>query len=250
MTFCLGIKTRQGLVGLADTRITSGSETTSAKKVFTVNKHRHSFFIMTSGLRSVRDKAITYFEEVVAHEDSRFNRMYEAANEFGNQVKRVAREDKTSLEESGFPFNLYSLIGGQLEDDPEPKLYLLYPQGNWIEIRQGTPFAIIGNTGFGHPVLRRSLRYEEPLDFALKCAFLAFDATRLSANDVDYPIDTVILPNDSFRAIENRFEQHELHNISEYWNDSIKEAIHNLPDAVLKKALVDHETVPSALPAG
>ena len=236
MTFCLGIKTKTGIVGLADTRITSGSDTTTSKKVYTVNREQHSFFIMTSGLRSVRDKAITYFGEVIEKEDSNFTKLYEAVNEFAAQVKRVAREDKASLEESGLTFNLFSIIGGQLEEDKEPKLYLLYPQGNWIEIKEGTPFVIIGNTGFGNPVLKRSLKYEESLEFALKSAFLAFDATRISSNDVDYPIDTVILENDSYHIIENRFEQAELSHISEHWNNSLKEAITTLPDQVLKKA--------------
>ena len=244
MTFCLGIKTKSGIVGLADTRITSGSETTTSKKVYTVNRNKHSFFIMTSGLRSVRDKAITYFGEVIEKEDAGFTKLYESVNEFAAQVKRVAKEDKSSIVEAGLTFNLYSIIGGQLEGDKEPKLYLLYPQGNWIEIRQGTPFVIIGNSGFGNPVLKRSLRYEESLGFALKCAFLAFDATRISANDVDYPIDTVMMENNSYFITENRFEQHELNHISQYWNESLKEAINTLPDDVLKKAFVQEEKVP------
>lgn len=236
MTFCIGIKTRFGIVGLADTRITSGSDTTTSKKLYTVNRKKHSFFIMTSGLRSVRDKAITYFAELIEKEDASYDKMYKAVNGFADQVKRVAKEDKASLAESGLAFNLYSIIGGQLEEDKEPKLFMLYPEGNWIEIRQGTPFVIIGNTGFGNPVLRRSLRFDEPLDFALKSAFLAFDATRISANDVDYPIDTVILENDSYHIIENRFEQHELSHISDYWNNCLKDAINNLPSDGLAKA--------------
>lgn len=237
MTFCVGIKTKAGIVGLSDTRITSGSDTTTSKKVYTVNRDQHSFFIMTSGLRSVRDKAITYFGEVIEQNDANFSKLYESVNEFAAQVKRVASEDKASLAEAGLSFNLHSIIGGQLEKDKEPKLYLLYPQGNWIEIRQGTPFVIIGNTGFGNPVLRRSLNYEESLEFALKSAFLAFDATRICANDVDYPIDTVVMENDSFHIVENRFEQHELNHISEYWNNCLKDAINTLPDdEVLKKA--------------
>lgn len=242
MTFCLGIKTRTGIVGLADTRITSGSETTTSKKVYTVNRKQHSFFIMTSGLRSVRDKAITYFGEVIEREDSNFSKLYESVNEFAAQVKRVAREDKASLEESGLTFNLFAIIGGQLENDKEPKLYLLYPQGNWIEIKEGTPFVIIGNSGFGNPVLKRSLKYDETLSFALKSAFLAFDATRISANDVDYPIDTVVMENNSYHIIENRFQQHELTHISAYWNDRLKEAINTLPDEVLKKAFEQQES--------
>ena len=244
MTFCLGIKTKSGIVGLADTRITSGSETTTSRKVYTVNRERHSFFIMTSGLRSVRDKAITYFGEVIEKEDANFNKLYESVNEFAAQVKRVAREDKASLEEAGLTFNLYSIIGGQLEQDKEPKLYLLYPQGNWIEIKQGTPFVIIGNSGFGHPVLKRSLKYEESLSFALKSAFLAFDATRISANDVDYPIDTVVMENNSYHIVENRFEQHELSHVSEYWNNCLKEAINTLPADVLNKAFEQEQIEP------
>lgn len=65
MTFCIGIKTKHGILGLSDTRITSGNDTTTSKKVYTVNRRNHSFFIMTSGLRSVRDKAITYFGELI-----------------------------------------------------------------------------------------------------------------------------------------------------------------------------------------
>ncbi|GAB2495068.1 MAG: peptidase [Cytophagales bacterium] len=243
MTFCLGIKTKHGLVGLSDTRITSGSETTTSKKVYTVNKRKHSFFIMTSGLRSVRDKAITYFSEVIAHQDDSFSKLYQAVNEFGNQVKIVAKEDKANLEESGLQFNLFSIIGGQLEDDPEPKLYLLYPQGNWIEIRKGTPFVIIGNSGFGHPVLKRSFHYEDSLDYALKCAFLAFDATRISANDVDFPIDTVVLKNDEYFTKEKRFEQRELEHISAFWNNRLKKAIEELPSQVLSSAFEDFEQI-------
>ncbi|GMQ30923.1 peptidase [Algoriphagus confluentis] len=243
MTFCLGIKTKHGLVGLSDTRITSGSETTTSKKVYTVNKRKHSFFIMTSGLRSVRDKAITYFSEVIAHQDDSFSKLYQAVNEFGNQVKIVAKEDKANLEESGLQFNLFSIIGGQLEDDPEPKLYLLYPQGNWIEIRKGTPFVIIGNTGFGHPVLKRSFHFEDSLDYALKCAFLAFDATRISANDVDFPIDTVVLKNDEYFTKERRFEQRELEHISAFWNNRLKKAIEELPSQVLSSAFEDFEQI-------
>ncbi|MBD8489925.1 peptidase [Echinicola sp. CAU 1574] len=241
MTFCLGIKTKHGIVGLSDTRITSGSETTTSKKVFVVNKKKHSFFIMTSGLRSVRDKAITYFNEVIEQQDDNFNKLYKTVNELGNQIKRVAKEDKDSLEESGLHFNLHSIIGGQLEDDSEPKLYLLYPQGNWIEIKKGTPFVIIGNTGFGNPVLRRSLSYDETLDFAIKSAFLAFDATRISANDVDFPIDTVVMENDGFYIKEQRFEQNELIHISDFWNNRLRKAITELPAEVLNKAFLKNE---------
>ncbi len=56
MTFCLAMKMKDGLVGLADTRITSGTEVFSTKKVTTYQHQGFPMFLMTSGLRSVRDK--------------------------------------------------------------------------------------------------------------------------------------------------------------------------------------------------
>lgn len=241
MTYCLGIITRAGIVGLADTRITSGTETTTAKKVFTINRDRHSFFIMASGLRSVRDKAITYFREVIETEDQTFHKLYEAVNKFGEQVKRVATEDKADLADSGMSFNLYAIVGGQLEHDDRPKVFMLYPQGNWIEVGENTPYVSIGNSGFGQPILRRSLTFESSLEFALKAAFLSFDATRISSNDVDYPIDTVVLEKDTYKLIEHRFEEKDLGHISEFWNERLREGIEELPVKVLDRALKDED---------
>ncbi len=192
---------------------------------------------MTSGLRSVRDKAITYFKEVVDNQDKKFDKLYKAVNQFGEQVKRVADEDKKSLQDSGMDFNLHAIVGGQLENDETPKLYLLYPQGNWIEIGPGTPFVIIGNTGFGTPILKRSLTFDSSLEFGLKSGFLSFDATRISANDVGYPIDTVVIRKGEFNAIENRFEEKDLRKISEFWNGRLRDSIEKLPAIELGKAL-------------
>ena len=201
MTYCLGIKTKAGFVGISDTRITSGNSTAQAKKVFTVNEEKHTFFIMTSGLRSVRDKAMTYFRETIDEREKPFNKLYKVVNAFADEVKRVAVEDKKSLKEAGLDFNLFSIIGGQLENDDEHKIYLLYPEGNWVEVAEGSPFVIIGNNGYGKPILDRAIKYNSSLKFALKAGFLSFDATRISANDVDYPIDVLYYEKDSFHIV-------------------------------------------------
>ena len=65
MTFCIALKVQDGLVGLADTRITSGTEQTTARKMTTHQFNGNTMFLMSSGLRSVRDKALTYFDEVI-----------------------------------------------------------------------------------------------------------------------------------------------------------------------------------------
>ena len=162
--------------------------------------------------------------------DQDFNKLYKAVNAFAEQVRRVHKEDKVSLDESGLNFNLHAIVGGQLENDSRPALFLLYPQGNWIEIGQATPYIIIGNTGFGRPILDRSVTFESDLKFALQSAFLSFDATRISSNDVDYPIDMIIYLNDSYKIVEHRFDKNDLENISYLWREKIERGLRELPD--------------------
>ncbi len=243
MTYCLSIKLKTGFVGIADTRITSGTETTRAKKIFTVNKEKHSFFIMTSGLRSVRDKAITYFKEIIDENDESFNKLYKAVNAFAAQVKRAANEDKESLKEAGLSFNLFAIVGGQLQDDDEHKVYLLYPEGNWVEVSQGSPFVIIGNNGYGKPILDRAVKYDSSMQFALKAGFLSFDATRISANDVDYPIDVIYYAKDSFNIIEKRYKKEELSKMSKLWGNKLSESINSLPDDWMDKLINEEPEV-------
>ncbi|MES2733834.1 MAG: peptidase [Bacteroidota bacterium] len=230
MTYCLGIKTKTGLVAIADTRLTSGNEFTTGKKVSVHQLENHSLFIMTSGLRSVRDKAITYFREVLAEKDQQFNKMYKAVNAFADQVKRVAGEDKAMLVASGLSFNLHAIVGGQLEDDTEHRLFLLYPQGNWVEVGQGSPFIIIGNSGYGKPLLHRNLHYHSSLKEALKAGFLSFDATKVSVNDVDYPLDIILYKRDSFQITQHRLEQGTMDNVSREWNELLVDSMKKLPD--------------------
>ncbi len=237
MTFCVGMKVKGGLIGIADTLVTSGSECITARKV-TIHQHgNHSMFLMTSGLRSLRDKALTYFSEVLEESDENFDKLYKAVNAFATMVRQVADEDKKALAESGLQFNLYSIIGGQLERDKEHKLYLLYPQGNWVEVGQGTPYYLIGESSFGKPILDRALTYESDIETALKIGYLAFDATRTSASDVDFPIDIVIYQKDSYVVVEERYERRNLIHISEWWQDRIKSSVSEISSDWILKAL-------------
>lgn len=230
MTFCIGIKVKDGLVGIADTRVTTGSECITARKI-TVHQHgEHSMFLTTSGLRAARDKALTYFEDVIAESDQKFDRLYKAVNGFAEQIRRVAQEDKESLSEVGLPFNLHALVGGQFERDPEPKLYMLYPQGNWVEVSRGSPYFVIGESRYGKPLLDRALRYESSIGDAVKAGYLAFDATRASASDVDFPLDVVVYRNDLRTMVEHRYTRDELQTLSDWWNARILEAFKEAPN--------------------
>lgn len=234
MTYCLGIKVKEGLVAIADTRITSGTDTTVKKKITIVQKDHHSLFIMTSGLRSVRDKAIVYFNELLKTEE--FTQLYQAMNAFGQQVRRVADEDRAVLEKSGFRFDLNTIIGGQLKDDEEHKLFLLYPEGNWVELGLGAPFVVIGNSGHGKAILNRILEDGSDMKLALKAGFLSFDSTRVSSNNVDFPIDVALYKRNTFELVEQRYTQRDMADISAQWADELKNALVNIPGEWMDKA--------------
>lgn len=236
MTYCLGIKLKEGLVGLADTRISAGTNTTVKKKVYVQQNDGSSLFIMTSGLRSVRDKAVHYFTELVAG-GIVYDKLYKAVNAFGEQIKRVAEEDRESLVQAGYRFDLNAIVGGQLKHDEDHKLFLLYTEGNWIELDEGSPFVIIGNSGQGKAILNRVINEDTDMRQALKAAFLSFDSTRVSSNDVEFPIDVVLYKKDSYSIVQKRYEMKDLENISRLWAEKLKESLHAIPEDWMENIL-------------
>jgi putative proteasome-type protease len=235
MTYCLAIKVKEGLAAIADTCITAGSNKSIKKKIHIEQYDNYSIFIMTSGLRSVRDKTINYFQEE-AEVNKTYNKLYKAVNAFGQQLKRVAQEDKVSLLNAGLKFNLNTIIGGQLRDDESQKLFLIYPEGNWVELDDGSPYVIIGNSGQGKAILNRVINSNTSLKQALKAGFLSFDSTRVSANNVDFPIDVVLYKKNSFKMFEKRYEQKELQDISDLWAEKLKKSLDELPETWIDAA--------------
>jgi putative proteasome-type protease len=66
MTFCIGIRIDAGLIALADTQIVRGEQVSSKAKLSMFEVGDRRLFLMTSGLRSVRDKAVSRLEDRLA----------------------------------------------------------------------------------------------------------------------------------------------------------------------------------------
>lgn len=231
------MRLKEGIIGLADNLIITGNEAIRAKKVTTHRAGDNSFFLMTSGLRSARDKAITYLDEALEHSQESSDRLYKAVNLFSKELRRVKKEDGEELSESGFSFNIYSIIGGQFENDPEPQLFLVYPQGNWINVGTTSPYVIIGESKYGKPIIKRTLTYDTSLDTALRIAYLAFDSSRINAIDVDFPIDIIVYRNNSFSLEQYRFNENELADISEWWQERLRKSAEEMPAEWVRKIL-------------
>ena len=227
MTFCVGLRVPEGLVGLADTQIVKGGEVSSKAKL---SLHRHGgreFFVMTSGLRSVRDKVVLRLEDVLDRLEAPLSRMHQVATSFGDELRNVRAEDGPSLEGGGLRFNLHAIIGGQLAGDAEPELFLIYPEGNWVIATVDSPSFIIGRTSYGKPILDRLLTPTTTVSQAVALAYVAFDATRASVVDVEFPIDIVVMNDGELR--DKRFEREDLAAAHDSWQDHLVDALAALP---------------------
>jgi putative proteasome-type protease len=228
MTFCIAIKSKTGVIALSDTRISSGLGVSTSKKIQIYQDGASSFFIMSSGLRSIRDKVIHMFEDELPKTSC--DKLYKVANLVGNAVKQARAEDLEELLQSKFIFDGHFILGGQCANDKRSTIFLVFPEGNWVETSDESPYTIIGNTAFGKPILRRLLHENVTFDIAIKAAYLSFDATYKNASDVDFPIDFALYRNGTFDIQELRKSEEELKETSIRWNTMLLDAANNLPD--------------------
>jgi putative proteasome-type protease len=72
--------------------------------------------------------------------------------------------------------------------------------------------------------------------YAFKVGLLAFDATRLCAADVDYPMDVILYSRGSFELVERRYELDELSQISNWWQERMRRSVQDLPSEWVEAA--------------
>ncbi len=240
MTYCLGIKIEQGLVCLSDGRITSGRQVTSARKFSLHGPDGAEFCIMTSGLRSLRDKTVAYLDRALSSKTKSpgIATMLDAVDAYGKCLRQVAREDRAALRSSDLSFNLHAIVAGQMPEDEAPTMFLVYPEGNWIEVEQRTPYLSIGATAYGKPILDRALSHETGLKTALKLAYLSFDSSRTSSSDVGFPIDLTILPSGERHWRTVHYEYDDLLEQRIWWNEHITRLARDMPDGPWVEALL------------
>jgi len=148
----------------------------------------------------------------------------------GSMVKKVRSEDLEQLQQSKFFFDAHFIIGGQCSKDKRSSIFLVFPEGNWVEASDESPYTVIGNTGFGKSILRRLLNEEISFDLAIKVAYLSFDATFKNASDVDFPLDFALYKNGTYDIQEFRRSEDDKKSTSKLWNKKLIDAANDLPD--------------------
>ena len=159
--------------------------------------------------------------------------MFQVARLVGATLKEViAYSSPGSPTSSSEQFSASIIVGGQIKGG-KPTIFLVYPQGNFIEITEDTPFFQIGETKYGKPILVRAYDADLSFEQALKLLLVSFDSTTKSNLSVGLPFDVHAYENDVFHAdrqarIDDGDEIFQA--ISSQWGQALKSALDLLPD--------------------
>ena len=154
----------KGLVLMSDTRTNSGVDNISIfRKMnsWSVPGER-VITVMTAGNLATTQGVISQLEERNKAVAERHNSLLEAESMFqvATIVGKLLRETIAQCrnengEEASTPsFTASMIVAGQIKG-MEPRLFLIYPEGNVIEAGFDPPFVQIGETKYGRPIILR-----------------------------------------------------------------------------------------------
>jgi putative proteasome-type protease len=236
MSYCLGIKTYDGLVMASDSRVSAGADQVNIcqKMHQFIHPGERVFVILSSGSLSLTQSVITLLRN--EFEQGRglaaAPTMYDSARVVGDMVRRVSDLDRAALERDDFRFNVNLILGGQIKGR-DHDLYLIYPQGNPLRATEDSPYLQIGESKYGRPILDRGIAYATTtVDEAAKYALLSIDATIRSNATVGPPIDLLVYPRDELQVrCYRRFHGNDvdLVEVHSRWEQVLRKAVHDLP---------------------
>lgn len=212
MTYCVGLLLDAGIVLLSDTRTNAGLDNIATyRKMFTFEKPGDRVIaIMTAGSLSVSQTTINRLEEEAEDSDASPERsimlaptMLAVADIVGNMLSEVSASVSAKLERQSQTASASMIVAGQRKGG-DMRMFLVYPEGNYIEATRDTPFLQIGEHKYGKPILDRVVSPATPLADAKKAVLLSMDSTLRSNLSVGMPLDLVVIEKDALAVTERR----------------------------------------------
>jgi putative proteasome-type protease len=242
MTYCVGLKLDRGLVFMSDTRTNAGLDNISTyRKMFTWTDEGETVItIMTAGNLATTQSVVSLIDERNRAPSERhpailqLPSMFQVAKYVGNTLRDVIAQHADTGERAEAYFNATIIVGGQVKGS-EPRLFLIYPEGNFIEAGEDTPFLQIGEFKYGRPILVRAFAPDMSFEASVKLLLVSFDSTIKANLSVGLPLDLQIYEKDSLRkGLTRRIKGNDAYfqTISHGWGDALKQAFDSLPDLV------------------
>lgn len=243
MTYCVGMRLNRGLVFMSDTRTNAGLDNISTyKKMFTFEAPGDRVLtLLTAGNLATTQSVISILEERMKAPGDRAPSVLDAPSMFqiarivGQTLREVIALNANTGQKAETTFNASIILGGQIKGSPS-RLFLIYPEGNFVEAGGDTPFFQIGETKYGRPILVRAYDPDMTFAAAVKLLLVSFDSTAKANLSVGLPIDMQMYEDDSFMVGQNlRIEASDpyFHEISLGWGEALKNAFDVLPDIEL-----------------
>ena len=245
MTYCVGLLLKEGMVCLSDTRTNAGLDNISTYRKMFHFEHpgERVITVMTAGSLSITQTTLARLREAIDDPDATEDTsimlaptMLKVASIIGRMLCAVRLEIDEKLATMKQAATASMIVAGQRKGGAM-RLFLIYPEGNFIEASPETPFFQIGETKYGRPILVRG--FESHMSFAdiTKLLMVSFDSTLKANLSVGMPLDLMLYKNDEFAAFHERritatdpyFE-----NISDSWSTALRNAFHSLPDYELE----------------
>lgn len=233
MTYCLGMVLPDGLVMASDSRSNAGVDqvTNVCKQAVISQRDGRVIILLSAGNLATSQAVVTALREAAGSGDAAEDVLaaptfFDIARMVGDRLHAVLDRDSRFVERYGDPTASF-ILGGQVAGEA-PRLFQVYPAGNFVEADERSFFFQIGETKYGKPILDRALTGDCDLDEAAKLALLSFDATIRSNLSVGPPIDLLRYRRDSF-SVANRVTYGENH---PYWSSLRRSYGEGLSDLV------------------
>jgi putative proteasome-type protease len=239
MTYCVGMLLDTGLVFLSDSRTSAGIDHISTfRKTTVLQKPGDRVLVLQSaGNLAITQAVVSMLREQIDAPDCKTHlftvpNLFEAAQCVGEAVREVHRRDAGALREFGVEFNASLILGGQILGDT-PRLFSIYPAGNFIEATPETTYFQIGESKYGKPIIDRVLRRSSSLNEAAKCALISMDSTIRSNLSVGLPLDLVMIKRDRYQTAKHMSidsDNEYFRGIRNRWSEALREAFAELPE--------------------
>jgi len=229
MTYCVALRVEAGIVMLSDTRTNAGL---GAIALLCSGNLSVTQEVKAKISRAIKDSAENPETETILNCAT----LHRAAHIVGEAMKAVQNEIREGMSASDISLGASIIVAGQRKGG-KPRLYMVYSEGNFIEATADTPFFQIGEHKYGKPILDRMIKPDTSLSDAAKAVCVSMDSTLRSNLSVGMPLDLLAVARDSFTPLhEKRIEKDDPYflSISSMWGDSLKEAVHALPDYSFK----------------
>lgn len=212
MTYCVGLKLDAGMVLLSDTRTNAGLDNIATfRKMFIFeNPGERCFVILTAGSLSVTQTTIARLHEAMDEPDATPETsvmlaptMLKVAEMVGNTLATVRREIDEKFASMHQAASASLIVAGQRRGGGM-RMFLIYPEGNFIEATEDTPYVQIGEHKYGKPILDRVVRPGTSLLDAQKAVLVSMDSTLRSNLSVGMPLDMAVIEKDAMRVTLRR----------------------------------------------